>query len=1202
LRDILTGLAILLLLCLTGALVAPHFISWTNHREQVSRYLSETLGQPVEVRGAIAITLFPTPALKLSDVHLHGDSGVSGVIGRLRLTGSIPPLLRGELKIVSAKIDQARLALRPEKSKPHWSTHNASLVAISIENMTIADSSLSVQKSDGSTISLGHAINGSLEASSLIGPFRGSLNFKQVANANANEQSRTLRFSTGRIEHGNLRLKALVENESAAARTEFDGQLALFAEALSVDGVMTASGNAALPMITDIAGTTNAQVIWRLTAKAKGNPQSIAFDDLELALGQEDRQTIFTGNGTFDLYQINPGKLMLSARQIDVDRMLGNDNKQLPHAPITLLELLTRNVGKKDILPWFNGELDVSMGSITLGRGSIVGPRLILDLKQGFASVRRLTAELPGQSTVDLQGNNNASGLTKAALGNEQISAGNVTLESKDLPRFLSWFHGAPMRSIGTKALRISGLLSYDKSSVSVTQTVITADGFKMSGDIRSHQMQPRMKLDMALQAEQIEITKLPAIADLDGPDFVDLDIQFNANKVQLAGIGAGSIAIKARKNDGIVTIDAFSLKDIGGANLSATGEIGRVGSQLNAEIDAGNLDALLQLASRFSSHSALSFLASRPQAFVPAKLSLKIKPDQPESTTPTTRLEFNGRLKDTQVAGFLRLNEAGDMLPGTAVDVKLSAENSANALRQFGLEAISIGNAGKIQLHILGTGLALNEQEAPWSLQGEIANVAIDLKAKRTRDFSQPIVGQISLASKDIAPLAQSLLIAVPAVSPGQPLDLKADFDLRGYKITLRNLEAKSDDAYVRGELAFNLAEFGRVSGQLKTSEVDIHSFSPLIFGVMNPASPTEMWSDKPFGIVSPVTLPGDLWINAESILLRDDLRASNASFVLRFENGLIYLEHAEADLLGAKLKGAATLRRIDKAVSVSGRVAASEAELGRDMNQSPLQGKADGDIEFSAVADSPARLIANLSGAGRARLRDAVLNGVKPGVLTDTISAALNQFETTLHDQLSAKLLRDLNGSASIPAVQIPLILSAGVLRAGPIPVVLQQEDVSTSVAIDFKNISWFSEAIIRLRDAPKQWDGAVPTASVIWQGPLSKPVMRVEATALANGLTTVNILRESERIETMERQQRERAILNNRLQSSQEEQRDLQEKRRRLNEAQRQQAARKQAEDMARRQPSPQPRLPNAPSSGAPAGPTIPPPLVITPSLVR
>jgi hypothetical protein len=1022
-------------------------------------------------------------------------------------------------------------------------------------------------------------------------------------NAKADEQSRTLRFSTGRIEQGNLRLKALVEDEYASARTEFDGQLALSSGALSVDGALTASGNAALPMITDISGTTNAQVIWRLTAKAKGNPKDIAFDDLELTLGQEDRQTIFTGNGTFDLSQINPGKLTLSTRQIDVDRMLGNDNQQLPHAPVTLLELLTRQVGKKDILPWFTGELDVSTGSITLGRGIIAGPRLVVDLKQGAANVKRMTAELPGQSVIELDGNGINVDLTKAALGTEQTSAGKITLESKDLPKFLSWFHGAPMRSVGTKDIRISGLLSYNKNSVSVTQTVITADGFKMTGDIQSQQMHPRMKLDMALQADQIEITKLPTIADLDGPDFVDLDIQFNAKKVQLAGIGAGSIAIKARKNDGVVTIDAFSLKDIGGANLSATGEIGRVGSQLNAEIDASNLDALLQLTSRFSSHPALSFLTSRPQAFVPAKLALKLKPDSTGSTTPTTRLELNGRLKDTQVAGFLRLNEAGDFLPGPAVDMTVSADNSANALRQFGLETIKIDNVGRLRLHVLGNGLALNEQEAAWSLKGEIANVDIDLKAKRTRDFSQPLTGQISITSQDIAPLAQTMLIAVPAVSPGQPLDMNADFDLRGYKITLRNLDVKSGDAFVRGELAFNLAEFGRVSGQLKTSEVDVHSFSPLIFGAentpstMQSASPTEKWSDKIFGLVSPVTLPGDLWINAESVLLRDDLRASNARFVLRFENGLIYLEHAEAELFGAKMKGAATFRRIDKAVSVAGRVALSDAEFGRDIGQSALQGKLDGDIEFSTAADSPAKLIANFSGAGRARLRETVLNGVKQGVLTETITDALNQFETTLHDQLSAKLLRDLNGKTVIPTVQVPLILSAGILRAGPIPAVLQQEDVSTSVAIDLKNISWFSESIIRLRDTPKQWDGAAPAASVIWQGPLSKPVMRVEATALANGLTAVNILRESERIETLERQQRERTIVNNRLQSSQEAQRELQEKRRRLNEAQRQQAARKQAEDLARRQSLPPvSRQPNIPSSN------IAPPLVITPSLVR
>jgi hypothetical protein len=1184
-RDILTGFAILLLLCLTGALIAPHFISWESHRERVSSYLSEAVGQRVQVNGTIGITLFPTPTLKLTNVVLGHEkpddkAAVSGEIGRLRLVGSIPPLLRGELKISSVVVDSVKLVIRPHRLNLASGSANDPLRAISIESLQIRNSAISLHHADGTVSDLAKNMNGQLEAASLVGPFKGGLSFM------SSQQMRTLRFSTGRIEQGIVRLKALIENETAAARSEFDGQMTFVGGQLSGEGKVTASGNASLPL-EDVP-----QVIWRMTSKVRGNLQVASFDDIELALGQGDKQTIFAGNGDLDSSRAAPARFTLSTRQIDVDQLLGDENQRLPKTPEALLRLVSTSAGSSIAIPWLSGEFDLSAGSVILGRGIIVGPRVVMSVADGVTAFRHLTGELPGQTMVALN-----NGSEKPAT----LLSGELVVESREFGKLNTWFHGVPSRQAGPRSLRLAGTLLYTPETLAVTDASVSADEFKARGSVALHRTLARPKLELRLNADQLDIARLPTVADFDGPDSMDFDVVLDAKRVQFAGVGAGVITVKARREDGAVILDSVSIKDLGGATLQASGGMGRADSSLKAELDATNLDVLLQLASRLSAHPVIPALAARANALVPARLVLNFTPDTTASYLSAVRMDLNGRFAETDVSGFLRLNENAELLSGRALELTVATQTSARLLQQIGLEAIRLDRTGGARLHLVGDGFPAGEKSASWSLKGEIANVSLEMSATRANDPAQPLSGRISLDSQDLSLLAQTLLISVPTVTPGQSLKATADFDLRGYKLTLRDLDARSGSSlsnpgFVRGELAFNLAEFGRVAGQLQTSELDIRSFAPLIFGATDTSVLASLWSRKPFGKVAPVTLPGDLWIDAQSVRLGDDLRTDQARFVLRFENGLIYLEHADVETRGAKLKGAATLRRLDKSVSLTGRIGVSGGILGDPTFENMLRGKFDGDLEFNGIADSPASLVASLSGTGRAKLLDANLVGVKHGVLGLAVRSSLDAFDATRLASLSARLRSDFDGTANMPAIYVPVVLAGGVLKAGPIPVITTEEELATNIAVDLKDLNLLGEAVVRLRERPKDWDakdwdGGAAFASVIWQGPIANPVRRIESTALANGLTAMAITRESQRIELLEQGQRERAALTRQPQLLQEDQRQLVEEKRKLEEARRLQAARRKLDEENRQRP--------ASSAANPSGNPASRPLNITPS---
>ncbi len=263
---------------------------------------------------------------------------------------------------------------------------------------------------------------------------------------------------------------------------------------------------------------------------------------------------------------------------------------------------------------------------------------------------------------------------------------------------------------------------------------------------------------------------------------------------------------------------------------------------------------------------------------------------------------------------------------------------------------------------------------------------------------MAEPLTGEIRLSARDLAPIAQTLLIAVPAVSPGQDLAAQARFDLRGYRITLRDLDLASGGQRLRGEIAFNLAEFGRVSGQLKAGKLNVDAVAPLIFGTPRDDPPATGWDRAALPAGALVTLPGDLWIEAEQIAL-GDVAIARPRFVLRFDNGLLFVEHAEGEWLDGKVTGQATLRRIDGAVSLSTRIALEGGDLAR-LPFAPAQGLNGGvsaQIDVSALGESPSALAAALAGTGRAELRDAGVAGLPPGLLDSVIRTQPREFSAS-------------------------------------------------------------------------------------------------------------------------------------------------------------------------------------------------------------
>jgi hypothetical protein len=148
--------------------------------------------------------------------------------------------------------------------------------------------------------------------------------------------------------------------------------------------------------------------------------------------------------------------------------------------------------------------------------------------------------------------------------------------------------------------------------------------------------------------------------------------------------------------------------------------------------------------------------------------------------------------------------------------------------------------------------------------------------------------------------------------------------------------------------------------------------------------------------------------------------------------------------------------------------------------------------------------------------------------------------EFAAVTREALTSALERTMTGSLQLPAGQSAISLGSGVLRAGPFRVSDPAEDIVTSLAIDLKDLTMNGRAALTARQAPKGWSGPLPGADILLKGPIGNLSREVDVSSLANGLTSIAIAREMERIEALEQDQRERSYFNRRLKASEEQRR--------------------------------------------------------------
>ena len=436
---------------------------------------------------------------------------------------------------------------------------------------------------------------------SLLGPFSGDGAFV------AGGEPFSFRISGSRTgDDGNLKVRLGVDPADRPLTTEIEGLLSFARGVPQFDGTFSA----VRPVGATLSGGQRVMNDpWQLAGKVQATPAAAKLQEVMLLYGPEERAVVFNGKADLKLGVHPQLDGEVSARQVDVDRMLAAPD--VTHRPplIMFKSLLEEFItGVRPPLPLSVG---VTVEAVTVGGAAIqaLRGRVRFDGDRGWA-LDEVAFRAPGFTSVNVSGR--LGGGTQGVL-----LGGPASIESADLKTLAAWLEGRTDQSPGrVQTLTARGDITIARDRFVLDHLSASFDREKLEGRLAySFAAANRpAALDADLHAARLDVDAIAAFAHAaasDGsfemPRAVSLTL--DVGDATLAGIDARALNARLKLNAGILHVDRLSIGDLGGAAIEASGRIDELSSQprgqINVDVNAATLDGLATIAGPLCATSA---------------------------------------------------------------------------------------------------------------------------------------------------------------------------------------------------------------------------------------------------------------------------------------------------------------------------------------------------------------------------------------------------------------------------------------------------------------------------------------------------------------------------------------------------------------------------------------------------------------------
>jgi large subunit ribosomal protein L24 len=1108
----LLGLAIAFIIALIAALVGPYFIDWNQFRPQFEVEASRVLKTRVRVDGALDARLLPTPSLRLRSVVVGGANDLGKVrADKLDVEFSLGSLMRGEWRATELTINGMALDLGLNaQGRIDWpaSTGAFNLGSLAIDRLNLTGRIALHDAASRGKLEL-NDIAFSGDVRSLAGSVRGDGNFMLSGTRYP------FRVSSGQSADGyGTRVHLTVDPGARALSVDLDGVLSFDARAPRFDGAVILTGPAG-----NKTGAVPGDAPWRLSAKLKADPATARLDQLEASYGSDETALKFTGGAEARFGASPLLRAVLSAKQLDADKLLGRDSNAAE--PTRLLPGL-RNLVAAIPPASLATQIEVSAEQIMLGGRPV--QNLAADLRGDAQSwtVDRLEFRAPGTTRVALNG-------ALAQPGPSASFSGALSIDSSDPNTLAGWLQGrSEIAYRNQKPLRLSGNLNVAPDRIAIDGLKAEIDGGAVEGRISvlDRTAGGGSRVEAALKADRLDLdaalafTRSLAGPQPEWPDEAQLSLDIG--RAASAGQELRPFVAKLSYGPKTISLDQLKIGEASGVTVEGAGSFDRANATGKLGLNAATA-SFAQLTSLIA--PVAPAIAARLNAMVvrpgPARLKLSLdldkNPDQADRAKARAVLdidvpEFKGITTITAtpvIAAMHGIDLETLARSEIGIETKLSSEQGRSLVTLLGIDrAISAGN-GPAQFEATATGV----WRAPLRLKVRLSGAGFDAEAQGTAEpwASEPKAAvNLAVRRANLAPLFDF----DPASPLAQNISLSSRLALAGSKLTFDDMDGVVGGSRIRGRVALTLGDEKAIDGEVGMDTLDLASAFGLAIGAAGHDASEPLgrgllqgWSGRLAFQALRGTLPGGVELRPVSGTVKGD----GQSFSFDGLKGSIGGGEATADIEAKQTAGGVALNARLQLSGVDGpalRYRALAMPAGRTSMQMTL----------ASLGRSASALAGALSGSGSLTLESARIAGLNPGAF-DVAARASDSGQATDDIKLRQIVEPALSaGALSVASAQIPFNIKEGRLRVGATTLNADGARVIVSGGYDIAADQTDIRALLTSTAA-----GSVasrPEIQIFAVGSPDALDRTVDVAALSSWLAVRAIERETRRLDSIER----------------------------------------------------------------------------------
>jgi len=1105
----LLGLAIAFILALVAALVGPFFIDWGQFRPQFEAEATRIVGAPVRVVGALDARLLPAPSLQLHGITVGGAND----LGRFRaekldVEFSLGSLLRGEwrateLTIGGAAVDlglnaQGRLDL-PASTGPF------NLGGLAIDRLNLTGRLNLHDAASRSTLELSDiAFSGDVR-SLAAGAMRGDGNFTRAG------MRTPFRVSSGQTGDGNgTRLRLVIDANEKSPGIDLDGVLSFENRAPSFDGALV------IASAVSKADANLSNAPWRFVSKVKADPSQAQFETVDVSFGTDDGGLKLAGVADLRFGASPFLHAVLSAKQLDADRLLAKLDGNGNATPIVALRKLTSIVPQ---LP-LRTQIAVSAEQFMLGGRPVQNIGADLHGDKTSWRIERLEFRAPGATRVVASGaahSNTAGGF-----------AGAINIDSADPDVLAGWLKGRSDVRLGDqKPLRIRGNFISSADRLSVDGLKAEIDGGTLEGRIALNYPSSSggSRIDAELRADRLDLDAATTlIRSLSGPQAewpeagqLSLDI----GRAISAGQEMRPFAAQLAYSPKAITLDRFKVGEATGLMLDGSGTFDRndVTGRLALNANAPSLAQISKIVAPFAPAVATRFdaLPAAPGA-AKLKLALDVARPQPKSDRADVRMSLD--IDAPQIKGALTIKATPTVVAMRGFD------GDALSRSELSLESKLSGQGGTV-LALLGLNGLLAASDAPLALDASVTGAwraPMRVKAKLSGpDLDADVQGSVepfTQRPKASLTLAMRSANAAPFLGlknadPFAKVRLSSRVALNGDKLNLDDVDSTIAGSRLRGRLAVTLGAEKSVDGQLGADTIDLAAAFGWIVGARGhdasePLSGGALqgWRGQLAFEALRANLPGGAELQPLSGMIKSDGRTLTISAIKGKLGGGDLV--ADIDLKQVAATGYAVGARVE--------VTGAESNALRYRGLAMPTGKTSLKMSLTSQGRSASALEGAVSGDGLVTIDGLRIAGLDPRAFDVAIGASDSGQATNdakLKQIVEQALVR---GEFAMGSAQIPFSLKDSRLRVSA--TTLEAEGARAVVSGGYDIVADQVDIRAILLGAATVGFNARPEIQLFLIGPPDRLDRSVEVASLSSWLAVRAIDRETRRLDLLER----------------------------------------------------------------------------------